>query len=199
MLDKITGYYQRKKRKKINNALIKDGILKVGNNCDISNLDILVATELLRGGENVIIGDDCILNCKIVLYNTMSKIIIGNRVYIGPSTTLFCNHSITIENDILLSWGITLIDTNAHSLNFNDRKNDVIDWGKGKKDWSNVLSAPILIKSKSWIGFNSIIVKGVIIGEEAIVACGSVVVKNVENKTMVGGNPAAVIKYAETK
>ena len=62
------------------------------------------------------------------------------------------------------------------------------------KDWSVVRSAPIHICSKAWIGVGCKILKGVTIGEGAIVAAGSVVVKDVESWTMVGGNLAKIIK-----
>jgi galactoside O-acetyltransferase len=194
MIEKIIAYNQRKKRIRLNNSLIKKGVLQVGKNTKIDNLEISIATELKDNLLYIVIGEDSIIHGKIVLYNTNSKVIIGNRVYMGPDTTLFCNCNITIEDDILFSWGITLIDTNAHSVNFAERKNDVLNWKQGLKDWSHVSNAPILIKSKSWIGFNTIITKGVTIGEEAIVGCGSVVVKNVEDKTVVGGNPAEIIR-----
>ncbi|MDP5158573.1 MAG: hypothetical protein NWQ07_08360 [Flaviramulus sp.] len=62
------------------------------------------------------------------------------------------------------------------------------------KDWSNVKSSPIVVKNKVWIGFNSIILKGVIIGEGAIVGAGSVVTIDVPDWTVVAGNPAKVIR-----
>ncbi|MBQ8246439.1 MAG: hypothetical protein IJZ42_04845 [Lachnospiraceae bacterium] len=65
------------------------------------------------------------------------------------------------------------------------------------KDWSVVKSAPIHIEDKVWIGTGCKILKGVTIGEGAVVAAGSVVVKDVEAWTMVGGNPAVVIKKLE--
>jgi len=65
------------------------------------------------------------------------------------------------------------------------------------KDWSNVISKEIIIKDKAWIGFNVIILKGVTIGEGAIVASGSVVTKDVPDFTLVGGNPARIIKSVE--
>ena len=61
------------------------------------------------------------------------------------------------------------------------------------KNWENVKSAPIKIKDKAWIGFNSIILKGVTIGEGAIVGAGSVVTKDVADYTIVAGNPAVVV------
>ncbi len=65
------------------------------------------------------------------------------------------------------------------------------------KDWSNVKSSPITIKDKAWIGFNSIILKGVTIGEGAVVAAGSVVTQDVPDYAVVGGNPAKIIKYTQ--
>jgi acetyltransferase-like isoleucine patch superfamily enzyme len=48
-----------------------------------------------------------------------------------------------------------------------------------------------------WIGFNSIILKGVTIGEGAVIAAGSVVTKDVSPYTIVGGNPAKFLKKIE--
>ena len=62
------------------------------------------------------------------------------------------------------------------------------------KDWSNVNSAPITICDDAWIGMNCIILKGVTIGEGAIVGAGSVVTKDVPAWTVVAGNPARVVK-----
>ena len=105
----------------------------------------------------------------------------------------------------MISWGCTIIDTDAHSLNWNHRIKDVLDWKKGLtdgkvgayKDWSNVTSSNIKIEDKVWIGFNSIILKGVTIGQGAVIAAGSVVTKDVPAFTLVGGNPAKIIKKLE--
>jgi acetyltransferase-like isoleucine patch superfamily enzyme len=56
---------------------------------------------------------------------------------------------------------------------------------------------PIIIEDDVWIGACAIILKGVTIGEGAIVAAGSVVTKNVEPYSLVGGNPAKLIKYRQ--
>ena len=62
------------------------------------------------------------------------------------------------------------------------------------KDWSNVKSKPIKICDKVWIGFNAIVLKGVTIGNGAIIGAGAVVTKNVEPNCIIAGNPAVVIK-----
>ena len=54
--------------------------------------------------------------------------------------------------------------------------------------------APVRIGDKAWIGFNAIILKGVTVGEGAIVAAGAVVTKDVPPYTIVAGNPARVIR-----
>jgi acetyltransferase-like isoleucine patch superfamily enzyme len=62
------------------------------------------------------------------------------------------------------------------------------------KTWHDVSAKPIFIKKDAWIGMNCIVLKGTVIGEGAIVGAGSVVTKNVEPLTVVGGNPARIIK-----
>jgi acetyltransferase-like isoleucine patch superfamily enzyme len=55
-------------------------------------------------------------------------------------------------------------------------------------------TAPVKIADNVWIGMNAVILKGVTIGENSVVAAGSVVTKTVEPNTVVAGNPAVVVK-----
>jgi acetyltransferase-like isoleucine patch superfamily enzyme len=101
----------------------------------------------------------------------------------------------------MLSWGVTVIDTDSHALDPDVRANDAFDWLVGSqtghlglyKDWLNVRSKNIVIKDGAWIGFGSTILKGVTIGVGSIVGCNSVVTKDVPDYTKVAGNPARVI------
>lgn len=54
---------------------------------------------------------------------------------------------------------------------------------------------PIVVEDETWIGTNALILSGVKIGKGAIVAAGAVVTKDVPNYSIVGGNPAKIIKY----
>lgn len=67
-------------------------------------------------------------------------------------------------------------------------ESDAIPYGKQRR------SAPVIIKDFVWLGHGVIIMPGVTIGEGAIVAAGSVVVKDVPDYAIVGGNPAKFIK-----
>jgi acetyltransferase-like isoleucine patch superfamily enzyme len=53
---------------------------------------------------------------------------------------------------------------------------------------------PVVINDDAWIGSNVTILKGVVIGDGAIVAAGSVVTENVPPFVIVGGNPAKIVK-----
>lgn len=143
------------------------------------------------------IGNMSIMEGNLVFDKEDSSISIGDRTFIGSGASVLAYENIEIGSDVLISWGCTIIDTNSHPIIFEERKNDVTQWYYGQKDWSNVVTKPIKIKDKVWIGFNSIILKGVTIGEGAVVGCGSVVTKDVEPYTIVAGNPAQKKKNIE--
>ena len=145
--------------------------------------------------------DNCVINIDeqsqidgaIYFDKDNALISIGKCSFINGS--LIAAQKIEIGDDVLISWGVTVVDHNSHAISFSERSQDVVNWRLGKKDWTNVKIAPIKISNKVWIGFNSIILKGVTIGEGAIVGAGSVVTKDVPAWTIVAGNPARVIRH----
>jgi acetyltransferase-like isoleucine patch superfamily enzyme len=150
---------------------------------------------------NIEVGDGCLISGSYVCELATAKIIIGDNTFIGGGRFI-ATTEINIGSDVMFSWGCTVIDSNAHSLYWRNRLDDVKDWKRGidhnaigvYKDWSKVDSKKIVIEDNVWIGFDCIILKGVTIGKGAIVAAGSVVTKSVESFTLVGGNPAVKIK-----
>jgi acetyltransferase-like isoleucine patch superfamily enzyme len=139
------------------------------------------------------IGKNSLVHCRIIFEKSNSEINIGKETFIGKSS-LIAASKITIGNNVLISSGVTIVDHNSHSTVYSQRSEDVLDWKGGKKSWENVTIKPVKICDKVWIGFNSIVLKGVTIGEGAIIAAGSVVTKDVPDWTMVGGNPAKIIR-----
>lgn len=138
------------------------------------------------------VGAECQISGSIVFDRENASITIGNRVFMNG--TLVAAQSIELGDDILMAWGITVVDHNSHSTSFSKRSNDVTNWRHGRKDWTHVDIAPVKICSKVWIGFNAIVLKGVTIGEGAVVAAGAVVTKDVPPWTIVAGNPARVVR-----
>jgi galactoside O-acetyltransferase len=110
-----------------------------------------------------------------------SKIKIGKRTQLGM-VSFNCADYIEVGDDVLMAWGITIMDNDSHSIDWEFRKNDVLqcytDYKNNpenflkNKDWSNVKTPPIIIRNKVWIGFNATILKGVSIGEGTVIgAC----------------------------
>lgn len=160
---------------------------------------------LLSDPENrkyLTIGKDCIVSGSFIFETTSGNISIGDHSYIGGGTFI-SRSSIEIGENVTIAWGGTFYDHDSHSLDFMKRRKDIDDElddirnGRNfiaNKDWSDVNSKPIKICNDAWIGMNVIILKGVTIGEGAIVGAGSVVTKDVPAWTVVAGNPAKVVK-----
>lgn len=138
------------------------------------------------------IGSQSIVESQIAFERNGASLYVGDRSFVNGHVIVAEN--VSIGDDVLIAFGVTIVDHNSHSVRFSERSNDVVSWGRGEKDWSHVTVSPVTISDKVWIGFNSIILKGVNIGEGAIVAAGSVVTRDVLPWTIVGGNPASVIR-----
>ena len=104
---------------------------------------------------------------------------IGKNVFINFDCTFLDLGGITIDDNVLIAPKVSLL-SEGHPL------------APGKRQ--ALMVGHIHIKKNAWIGANATILPGVTIGENAIVAAGAVVSKNVPDNTVVGGIPAKVIK-----
>ncbi|MDF5733197.1 MAG: acyltransferase [Rhizonema sp. PD38] len=176
---------------------IKDSVSRIGNRFS-PNVKVHTSSKLnllklrLKPRCLVVIEEESQVLGSLIFDRENASISIGKRVFITGS--VIASQNIEIGDDVLISWGTTIVDHNSHSISFSDRKKDAVDWMAGKKDWTHVKIAPVKISSKVWIGFNSIILKGVTIGEGAVIGAGSVVTKDVPAWTIVAGNPARIIR-----
>jgi acetyltransferase-like isoleucine patch superfamily enzyme len=133
-------------------------------------------------GKNSTIEDFCVVN------NGMGDVIIGDRSRVGISSVVI--GPVKIGNDVILAQHVVMSGLNHGyedvTIPIKDQKCTV---------------KPIVIEDEAWIGANAVITSGVTVGKHSIVAAGSVVTKNVAPYTIVGGNPAKVLKVynAETK
>jgi acetyltransferase-like isoleucine patch superfamily enzyme len=103
----------------------------------------------------------------------------GKGVFINHACSFLDMGGITLEDDVLIGPKANLITEN-HPLDPADRR--------------SLICKPILIKRKAWIGAGATILPGVTVGENAVVAAGAVVSKDVPDNTVVGGVPAKVIR-----
>ena len=107
---------------------------------------------------------------------------IGRNVFINHDCSFLALGRITIEDDVLIGPKVCLT-TEGHPLAPSERK--------------ALHVKPIVVKRNAWIGAGATILPGVTIGENAVVAAGAVVSKDVLANTVVAGVPAKVIKYLE--
>lgn len=197
LIKKILGLNPKPDTSYLNYIDNKSSILRNGFSLRVDNPK--------EGKKYLKLGERSIMPATFIFESPDGEIIIGDDVLIGNATFISRN-SITIEDHVFIGWGTTLMDHDFHSINYKDRRDDflqVLDNVKeGKnlnfnKNWDTVNSKPILIKKDVWIGMNCTIMKGVTIGEGAVVAANSVVTKDVAPFTIVAGNPARVIKTIE--
>lgn len=126
------------------------------------------------------------------------KLVIHSDVYIGDDTLISCTESIEIGSMTMIAHGVQIFDNDSHPLNSQQRELDyLIITNQKSGDRPKINTSPIKIGNNVWIGFNSIITKGVSIGDRSIVAAGSVVTKDVPANTLVAGNPAKIIREVE--
>ena len=144
-------------------------------------------------GCDLAIGEHSLIGGRIAFDRPGGIVTIGARSQVGGSL-LVCASRITIGDDVLISWDCTLDDHDSHSLDWSKRRGDHMDWMAGRKDWTHVATAPVTVCDKAWIGVGVLILKGVTIGEGAVVAAGSVVTRDVAPWTLVAGNPARRIR-----
>jgi acetyltransferase-like isoleucine patch superfamily enzyme len=144
-------------------------------------------------GNQLSVGEDSIIHAHISFEDSGGEIRIGSRTFIGRSS-LVCYRSVIIGDDVIMSWGITVVDHDSHSIDWPNRRNDVREWREGRKNWEHIAHAPVFIADKAWIGFNVSILKGVTIGEGAVIGACSVVTRDIAPYSVAVGNPARLVR-----
>ncbi len=124
-------------------------------------------------------------NC-VIFVNTNATLRIGKEVGISQ-TAIVCHQSITIGSFVKIGGGVSIYDTDFHSINPYFRRDP-------KMDSINKVSLPVIIKDNVFIGAYSTILKGVTIGENSIIGACSVVTRDVPDNEIWAGNPAKRIK-----
>jgi len=149
--------------------------------------------------ENIQIGKNTHILGNLVIFSKGGSIKIGENCYIGDLSRIWSADSVLIGNNVLISHNVNIIDTNSHEINYLDRANAFLNLVSDAKFpvKTSAQTAPIIIHDYAWINFNAVILKGVTIGQGAIIAAGAIVTKDVAPFTMVAGNPAKFVKNIE--
>jgi acetyltransferase-like isoleucine patch superfamily enzyme len=134
-----------------------------------SDIKLLEDSTLeLRGGFLISTG-------FTISINEGARLVLGSG-YVNMHAAIDCYSTITIGDEVAISERVVIRDSDNHRIGDQER------------------SAPIHIGDRVWIGLNAVILKGVTIGDGAVVAAGAVVTRDVPPGSLVGGVPAKVIK-----
>jgi acetyltransferase-like isoleucine patch superfamily enzyme len=104
---------------------------------------------------------------------------IGNNVFINYGSSLVSSAHVRIGNDCLIGTHVMVMDCDFHRVE--------------DKAWDTT-GEPIVIEDRVWLGNRSMVLKGVRVGHDAVVAAGSVVTRDVEPRTLVAGVPAKMVR-----
>jgi len=110
---------------------------------------------------------------------------------------IMAEDKIDIGSHCLISWNVGIADSDFHPLEPAQRLIDaqaLAPFFKDRPARPKLKTAPVRIADNVWVGMNAVILKGVTIGENSIVAAGSVVTKSIPPNTVVAGNPAVIVK-----
>jgi acetyltransferase-like isoleucine patch superfamily enzyme len=187
----IQTLIEKQKILKCEMFVTKHSSAKFYGEADVNNLQ----NDLTK----ISIGENTHIRGRLMIFRSGGSIKIGSDCYIGENSFIWSQSGIRIGNNVLISHNVNIQDTNAHPLNHLERREDyrvILNEGYSISN-TNIITKPIAIMDDAWIGFNSIILKGVTIGEGAVVAAGSVVTNDVPDYAVVAGNPAVVIKYTK--
>jgi serine acetyltransferase len=145
----------------------------------------------IQGRGRIIIGKDVRLSGKPTIafsrhLQSPPELIVGDGTFIAHNTVFAIAQSVRIGKNCLIAGGTTIIDNDGHPLDPGRRR---------RKD--RLLSEeikPVVIGDDVWLGGSAVVLKGVTIGDRAVVASRAVVTKDVPPDTVVAGNPARVVK-----
>jgi acetyltransferase-like isoleucine patch superfamily enzyme len=139
----------------------------------------------LTDNAEIIFGENCIIQnfTFIQLTKPEPKLVVGNHVVIGRHNIMTAKKSIIIGDYTRIGSYVQIID-HGHGI---DKNKLIMD--------QDAIIAPVIIGQDVWIGAGVKILKGVTVGDHAVIGANSVVTKDVPSYAIVGGVPAKVIKY----
>jgi len=154
-------------------------------------LNLEGATPQIVGNGRIEIGDDVTIGAPCTWDLGFSvvpeaELIIGDRVSINYRNIISAAKSVRIGDDTLIAGEVGIFDNISHPTSPAKRL--------ARAPITASDAAPVVIGRNVWIGVRSIIMRGLTIGDNSIVAAGSVVTKSIPPNTLVAGNPAVAIR-----
>src|ERR1044072_4645308 len=148
-----------------------------------SGVKVLTANGTVHIGHLSEIHDRVALSAIAEPDGSHAKLIIGDRTSVWYGTVISARHEITIGDQCAISWNCTIIDNDMHEIIY-----------PAETAYAQSRNNAVRVGNHVWIGAQAIVLKGVTIGENSIVAAGAIVTKDVPPYTLVAGAPARPIR-----
>lgn len=166
--------------------------IKYGKNLLLKGVPVIISKSgKLTIGDNVTVKSSFLSNLVglysrtvIVARTPEAEISIGNNVGISGAT-IYARKGITIGDNTLIGGNAKILDNDFHPLDVEARNADIKE---------KIAAKPIGIGKNCFIGCNSLILKGTVLGDGCVVGAGAVVSGKFEDNCVIAGNPARVIK-----
>jgi acetyltransferase-like isoleucine patch superfamily enzyme len=156
-----------------------------------------LGARMINGGarENAVLEGGGVVRGKLRV-EPDGRLRIGRYAYIGDNTIISAQTSVEIGATTLLAHGVMVFDNNSHPINPHAREIQFQRMVGVKSRHTPIIvdCAPVKIGNRCWIGMNSLVMKGVTIGDDTIVAAGSVVTSSLPAGVVAAGNPARVLR-----
>jgi acetyltransferase-like isoleucine patch superfamily enzyme len=110
---------------------------------------------------------------------------------------IMAQERITIGSYCLISWNVGIADSDFHPLDPAQRRIDaraLAPYLADRPERPPLKTSPVTIRDNVWIGMHAVILKGVEIGENSVVAAGAVVTRSIPANVVVAGNPATIVR-----
>lgn len=114
-----------------------------------------------------------------------SQINIGDNISFNGTSISCRTTKIDIGDNTIIAPNVIIVDSDFHSLSPNQARENNLDYESDK---------PVFIGKNVWIGMNVIVLKGVSIGDNTVIAAGSIVTKSLPSNIIAAGNPAEKIR-----
>jgi acetyltransferase-like isoleucine patch superfamily enzyme len=148
-----------------------------------------------RKSESILIGEHTLILGELLTFAHGGGICIGDYCYVGKESYLWSAANIRIADRVLISHHVNIFDNLTHPIGADARHRqfkEIMERGHPRN--VSLGERPVSIESDVLIGVGAIVLRGVTIGRGAIIAAGAVVTGSVPPWTIVGGNPARIIR-----